>query len=436
MSFLRTLTEKLIHQAQPASSLRRSLSEDGLPPSTSSDTSFHPHGAPDSSTQCKDPPASVDFAPLGGMRYSVLYCMPHTKVPGVLTISPYSVHFEPDGRHEEVRENEHGSYKAFIDICDILECGAVVMPVTDETSGHNSIAFYLQSYVRTIDGHNMSISNVTDISDAWCIVFWMQTREELHEATQQLLEWTDEAKKLYKAGETNTSIPYACLDCMTEFEATHQNKEASKAPSLLASTERPWEASAPNEDDQPIWSATLRQPQVKKPLLTQSLADHLCEYLPICIRLPGAAEWVLCYTPKVHGISMATFYRNCSLYTQTVLVLMDTKDSIFGGFAPETWEPRGRFYGSGQAFVFAYRSSLGVPELHFYPWSSKNDYFMYSDNESIAMGGGDGRHAIAIDSDLGKGYSASSATFGNPMLAQSEEFPLKDFEVWGFDTSV
>lgn len=171
-------------------------------------------------------------------------------------------------------------------------------------------------------------------------------------------------------------------------------------------------------------------------LLSRVLAESILDYLPVSLRLPGAIEWVLRYTPKAHGVSLATLYRNVADRDNTILIVQDSESRIFGGFAPSAWEPKGKFYGSGEAFVFSFSclaDPSAVPEFQLYPWTSANSFIMYSDSDLFAMGGGDGRHALAIRNDLLHGLSSPTATFGNPTLAASEEFVVRDLEVWALE---
>lgn len=164
------------------------------------------------------------------------------------------------------------------------------------------------------------------------------------------------------------------------------------------------------------------------------MAECIAEYLPVHLRLPGAVEWVLRYSPKAHGVSLATLYRNLEDYQTSVIVLQDTQEHVFGGFAPAAWEPKSKFYGSGEAFVFAFTGAdLSNPQLEIYPWTSRNTFVMYCDSSTIAMGGGDGRHAFAVQSDLLRGFSSPTPTFANPTLAAAEEFVIRDLEVWALE---
>jgi len=180
----------------------------------------------------------------------------------------------------------------------------------------------------------------------------------------------------------------------------------------------------------------LKPGSVGNPLLSEPLACGLFEYLPAAIRIEGVVEWVLRYTPKAHGVSLGTLYRSVGEFRRSLLVVQDTEDHVFGCYAPEAWQPCPRYYGSGEAFVFSYgllsgRSSAPRPSV--YPWTSKNSYFMHSDESGIAMGGGNGGHALFLDSDLLRGFSGPTDTFGNPTLANTLEFVVKDLEIWAFE---
>ncbi len=62
--------------------------------------------------------------------------------------------------------------------------------------------------------------------------------------------------------------------------------------------------------------------------------------------------------------------------------------------------------------------------------AERNDYFMYSTDECIAVGGG-GHFALWLDEDLLCGNSATSATFENACLSPSKVFQILSIEVWG-----
>eukprot|EP00450_Noctiluca_scintillans_P014590 CAMPEP_0194523322 /NCGR_PEP_ID=MMETSP0253-20130528/58178_1 /TAXON_ID=2966 /ORGANISM="Noctiluca scintillans" /LENGTH=303 /DNA_ID=CAMNT_0039367847 /DNA_START=287 /DNA_END=1198 /DNA_ORIENTATION=+ len=300
----------------------------------------------------------------------------------------------------------------------------MVMPFEEDLDIGDSLAYFLQLHVRTLDGIRFC-----EEANPWCVVFWMKSKSELDQSARLLIEYMDLKKqdRSRKSGSL-TSIPFSCLDCLEEFEAAAASMFRRRLTSGSAGDS---ELEQDTKKRIPCQVSglgiALRHGEVQ-PLLTISLAESLFEYLPVDIRLPGVIEWVLKYTPKADGVSFATMYRNVGLRAKTLVVVEDSEGYIFGGFAPETWEPRGKFYGSGESFVFSFINK----QFHFYPATLRNNFFMYSDNESLGMGGGSGL-ALLIFSDLLRGVSASTATFGNPVLASSAEFVIKDFEIWAFE---
>lgn len=69
--------------------------------------------------------------------------------------------------------------------------------------------------------------------------------------------------------------------------------------------------------------------------------------------------------------------------------------------------------------------------IKFYPWTTKNNYFMYSDEKSIIIGGGDS-YALIINEDLYKGQTSKSSTYDNDLLTLDEEFEIQHMQVWVF----
>ena len=108
------------------------------------------------------------------------------------------------------------------------------------------------------------------------------------------------------------------------------------------------------------------------------------------------------------------------------------KGHTFGVFATDPWEVHDKFYGTGETFVFQLE-----PESHIYHWNQKentrakrNDYFMYTTADCIAVGGG-GHFALWLDEDLLYGESSKSTTFGNDSLSgESQVFQILTMEIW------
>ncbi|CAA0838144.1 TLD-domain containing nucleolar protein [Striga hermonthica] len=113
----------------------------------------------------------------------------------------------------------------------------------------------------------------------------------------------------------------------------------------------------------------------------------------------------------------------------SLLVVGDRNGAIFGGLVEAPLRPssKRRYQGSNNSFVFSNNS--GHP-LIFRP-TGVNRYFTLCSTEYLAMGGG-GHFALYLDGDLLSGSSSLSETYGNPCLAGSEAFEVKEVELWGF----
>mmetsp|Transcript_116160 Transcript_116160/g.339728 ORF Transcript_116160/g.339728 Transcript_116160/m.339728 type:complete len:401 (+) Transcript_116160:190-1392(+) len=380
-------------------------------------------------------------------RHLALYCTPHIKIPGTLSISTLHALFDPDPEHPHVREFGVDQYTVHLEVSDIFECGAIVMPLEERGAKEGEVGYFLQLHVRTLDGVRFCAK---DVETAWCLVFRVQQRDELYEAARLLLDSIHQdapEEEPLRARQSRTSVPFSCLDCLAELEATRRQRQQLRQQRPEPEPQLPWRGGrkprqgqlsqgssghgAAAEPPAQLPKVTLQPGEVAKTLLTPQLAECLLDYLPIGLRLPGAVEWVLRYTPKAHGVSMETLYRNLADREKSILLVEDAEFHLFGGFAPAAWEPcHGRFYGSGEAFVFSFGRLGGEPEVRAYTWTSRNGCFMYADHELLAMGGGDGRHAVRVRSDLLRGCSSPTATYGNPTLAGSEEFVVRDLEVW------
>jgi len=64
--------------------------------------------------------------------------------------------------------------------------------------------------------------------------------------------------------------------------------------------------------------------------------------------------------------------------------------------------------------------------------SSDEPFFLFSNGDCVAMGGGSA-FALYLDRDLLHGMSGPCSTFGSEMLSSTENFIINDFECWVFD---
>lgn len=287
-------------------------------------------------------------------------------------------------------------------------------------------------------------------------------------------------------------------------------------------------------------------------LMTEAIAWELCQHLPVSIQ--WRKSWRLVYSPRVHGLSLKTFYRRLeNEQGPNLLLIQDHRGNVFGGFASVPWHSSDRYYGNGESFVFKFGRRLPkpvvplmqqikllasgeekkpksaadareeaaantirqaikvlsewhprvraeaeraeaaavaagcvrsptealdavlgaqpgsaaqscistsssspnrpliqhdadlrdgppdeIPEdegdlgLEVFNWSLKDPFFMFSDMDCVAFGGGSA-FALYLEKDLLHGMSEPCSTFGSQMLSSTEHFIIADMECWVFD---
>ncbi|XP_059643406.1 uncharacterized protein LOC132285255 [Cornus florida] len=170
-------------------------------------------------------------------------------------------------------------------------------------------------------------------------------------------------------------------------------------------------------------------PEVSEPslLLSEKTRNALYAALPA---LAQGRKWVLLYSTWRHGISLLTLYRRSMICPGlSLLVVGDRKGAVFGGLVEAPLRPtnKRKYQGTNDTFVFT--NTPGHPDI-FRP-TGVNRYFTLCSSEFLALGGG-GHFALYLDCDLLNGSSSASETYGNPCLAHTEDFEVKEIELWGF----
>ncbi|KAK7318607.1 hypothetical protein RJT34_03310 [Clitoria ternatea] len=162
-------------------------------------------------------------------------------------------------------------------------------------------------------------------------------------------------------------------------------------------------------------------------LISDSVRNAVYASLPALIR---DQKWLLLYSTWKHGISLSTLYRRSMLWPGlSLLVVGDRKGAVFGSLVEAPLRPsnKRKYQGTNDSFVFTNRS--GCPVI--YRPTGVNRYFTLCTTDFLAIGGGS-HFALYLDGDLLNGSSSVSETYANPCLAHSEEFEVKEVELWGF----
>jgi len=135
----------------------------------------------------------------------------------------------------------------------------------------------------------------------------------------------------------------------------------------------------------------------------------------------------LMYKPAVHGYSLKTFYNKIGK-GPTLLVIKDKNGHRFGSFTSTQITDHGAgYYGDEDCFLFKLS-----PEFKLFIPTGANSSFVMSNQSALAFGGPGPNHGLWLDSDIDKGVSRESPTYGNQSLSSSEEFHCIQLEAWGF----
>nr|CAD7408857.1 unnamed protein product [Timema cristinae] len=149
-------------------------------------------------------------------------------------------------------------------------------------------------------------------------------------------------------------------------------------------------------------------------ILTEEHRKKLCRHLPA--RAEGYL-WTLVFSTSQHGFSLNSLYRKMNrLESPILMVIEDTEHNVSD-----------HFYGTGESLLFRF-----TPEFQVFPWTGENMYFIKGNNESLAIGTGDGKFGLWLDGDLYQGTTQPCSTYGNEPLSPQEDFVVKTLECWAF----
>jgi len=160
-------------------------------------------------------------------------------------------------------------------------------------------------------------------------------------------------------------------------------------------------------------------------ILTEEHRKKLCRHLPA--RAEGYV-WTLMFSTSQHGFSLNSLYRKMiRLESPILLVIEDTDHNVFGALTSCALKVSDHFYGTGESLLFRF-----TPEFQVFNWTGDNMYFIKGNNESLAIGAGDGKFGLWLDGDLYQGRTQRCNTYGNEPLAPQEDFVVKAMECWAF----
>ncbi|MQL70565.1 hypothetical protein Taro_002887 [Colocasia esculenta] len=180
---------------------------------------------------------------------------------------------------------------------------------------------------------------------------------------------------------------------------------------------------------------------VPNPSLNESIPMNISENTASRIELPAISESSLLLSENMRsglyvslpavtqGKNWVLLYRAVIRQLATLTIVGDQMGAVFGGLVEVPLHPtnKRKYQGTNNTFVFTILS--GHPVI--YRPTGANRYFTLCSTEYLALGGG-GHFALYLDGDLLTGSSSTSETFDNPCLAHSQDFEVKEVELWGF----
>jgi hypothetical protein len=89
----------------------------------------------------------------------------------------------------------------------------------------------------------------------------------------------------------------------------------------------------------------------KSEIIDEASRKLITYFLPGLIRM---REWRLLFSISKDGVSMQTFYLNMRNRDNTVILIKDENDRVFGAYCCDEWRNSSKFYGRGESFVFCF----------------------------------------------------------------------------------
>lgn len=195
----------------------------------------------------------------------------------------------------------------------------------------------------------------------------------------------------------------------------------------------------------------------KHKLLNNELAEEIRQHIPSLLQINH--KWQLMYSIEQSGTSLQTLYsnlepkfgENMNRRRGYILIIQDTRKNIFGAYLNDYLRPLDGKYYYGNCDCFLWKLEKGevkhlmdhkekekeshhkhedVYNLKVFSYTSLNDFIIYSNNDFISVGSGDGKFGLWIDSNFQVGASDTVDTFGNEPLSDRRKFHILGLEVW------
>lgn len=136
-------------------------------------------------------------------------------------------------------------------------------------------------------------------------------------------------------------------------------------------------------------------------------------------------NWNLVYRSSATHHSLHGFLEVARGVSNTLLIVADMNGEIIGSYQEEAWRYSTSFHGNANCCVFG----MTGEELSVYPCSRMNLFYHLSNDNVLAIGGGN-RHAILLTKDLRHCSTGNCITFKSPTLSYLCDFECAVVELW------
>jgi hypothetical protein len=197
-----------------------------------------------------------------------------------------------------------------------------------------------------------------------------------------------------------------------------------------------------------IWQSVVNR-LTTPPILPGSENDSLIvkEFPPLCEEFQGK-KFKLLWRGSRDGFGAMEFHDRCDGYANTLTLILDTKGNIFGGFTPVEWESRLPASPSDcsncwksdprmKSFLFTLKNPFGTDAMKFELRPEKQKYAVWCCSSDGPWFGGndilvcdDSNHIYTCTSNHTYDYGYLSAVYHSALLTGSEEFKVKEIEVF------
>lgn len=159
------------------------------------------------------------------------------------------------------------------------------------------------------------------------------------------------------------------------------------------------------------------------------------ELITNCPPRTHAYKWRLYYSTDRDGLSTNTLYSNMESVDESILIIQDSDNRVFGAFIDCQWiKPTVKkieYRGTQKMFVFQCKNALTKgSELIVYRASGDKPYCFRNDAKSVIVGAGECPAIYFNQNDFILGRSVECDTFKSPCLSKQTQFKISQVQIW------